>query len=83
MVTARALAPLKKTVGLCYPYIKEGGLLITYKGSRVKDEIRECAGSLQELHLLIGKVVPYSLPEIEGQRYLVVVRKETEKYPVS
>ena len=77
MVTARALAPLKKTIDLCYPSIKEGGLLITYKGSRVNDEIQECAGSFEELHLLIGKVVPYSLPEIEGQQHLVIVRKGT------
>jgi 16S rRNA (guanine527-N7)-methyltransferase len=76
VATARALAPLKKTVRLCYPYIREGGLLITYKGSRVKDEIRECTGSFGKLHLLIDKVVPYSLPETEGQRYLVIVRKE-------
>jgi 16S rRNA (guanine527-N7)-methyltransferase len=76
VVTARALAPLKKTVGLCYPYIRESGLLITYKGSRVNDEIQECAGSLEELHLSIDKVVPYNLPEIEGQRYLVIVRRE-------
>jgi 16S rRNA (guanine527-N7)-methyltransferase len=75
VVTARALAPLKKTVGLCYPYIREGGLLITYKGSRVNDEIQESAGSLEELHLSIDKVVPYNLPEIEGQRYLVIVRR--------
>jgi 16S rRNA (guanine527-N7)-methyltransferase len=76
VVTARALAPLKKTLGLCYPYIREGGLLITYKGSRVNDEIKESAGSLEELRLLIDKVVPYNLPEIEGQRYLVIVRRE-------
>ena len=76
VVTARALAPLKKTLGLCYPYIREGGLLITYKGSRVNDEIQECAGSLEELHLSIDKVVPYNLPEIEGQGYLVIVRSE-------
>lgn len=76
VVTARALAPLKKTIGLCYPSIKEGGLLITYKGSRVNDEIQECTGSLEELHLLIKKVVPYSLPEIEGQQHLVIVRRE-------
>jgi 16S rRNA (guanine527-N7)-methyltransferase len=75
VVTARALAPLKKTVYLCHPYIREGGFLITYKGSRVNDEIQECAGSLEELHLSIDKVVPYNLPEIEGQRYLVIVRR--------
>ena len=76
VVTARALAPLGKTVRLCYPYIREGGLLITYKGSRVNDEIQEYAGSFEELHLLIDNVVPYNLPEIEGQRYLVIVRRE-------
>ena len=76
VVTARALAPLKKTLSLCYPYIREGGLLITYKGSRVNNEIQECAGSLEESHLSIEKVVPYSLPEIKEQRYLVIVKKE-------
>ena len=77
-VTARALAPLKKTIALCYPYMTKGGLLITYKGSRLNDEIQECAGSLDDLHLLIEKVVPYKLPEIKEQRYLVIVRREIE-----
>jgi 16S rRNA (guanine527-N7)-methyltransferase len=76
VVTARALAPLKKTIALCYPYISEGGILITFKGSRVNDEIQECAGSLEESHLSIEKMVPYSLPGIEGQRYLVIIRRE-------
>ncbi|UCE35131.1 MAG: class I SAM-dependent methyltransferase, partial [Deltaproteobacteria bacterium] len=74
VVTARALAPLRKTLGLCYPYLREGGLLITYKGSRVNDEIQECAGSLEELHLSIDNVVPYNLPGIRRRRYLVIVR---------
>ena len=80
-VAARALAPLKKTGSLCYPYIREGGLLITYKGSRVNDEIQECTGLFRRLHLLIDKVVPYSLPEIKGQRYLVIVRREIGLLP--
>jgi len=75
VVTARAFAPLKKTMVLCHPYMREGGLLVTYKGSRVNDEIQECAGSLEELQLSIDKVVPYNLPETEGQRYLVIVKK--------
>jgi 16S rRNA (guanine527-N7)-methyltransferase len=81
VATARALAPLKKTVLLCYPYIREGGLLITYKGPRVNDEIEECTGLFRRLHLLIDKVVPYSLPEIKGKRYLVIVRREVGLLP--
>ena len=76
IVTARALAPLKKTIAICSPYLEPGGLLATFKGSRVDQEIEDSEKLMDELNLKISKKVPYSLPEIKGKRYLLLLKKE-------
>ena len=76
MVTARALAPLKKTIGLCLPFVKPEGLLITFKGSRVNQEIEESGSTIEETGLNIKEMVPYALPETTGGRHLVILQKK-------
>lgn len=75
IVTARALAHLEKTCSICSPYLGPGGLLVTFKGSRVDQEIKDSEAILEELHLRVNKIVPYSLPETEGTRYLLILEK--------
>jgi 16S rRNA (guanine527-N7)-methyltransferase len=76
IVTARALAPLKKTIGICSPYLEPGSLLVTFKGSRVDQEIEDSEELMGELNFRISKKIPYSLPETEGERYLLILEKE-------
>ena len=75
IVTARALAPLKKTIGICSPYLEPGSLLVTFKGSRVDQEIEDSKRLMGELDLRISKKIPYSLPETEGKRYILILEK--------
>jgi len=75
IVTARALAPLKKTIGICFPYLEPGSLLVTFKGSRVDQEIEDSEGLMGELNLRISKKILYTLPETEGKRYLLILEK--------
>jgi len=75
IVTARALAPLKKTIGICFPYLEPGSLLVTFKGSRVDQEIEDSKRLMGELDLRISKKIPYSLPETEGKRYILILEK--------
>jgi len=76
IVTARALAPLKKTINICSPYLEPGSLLVTYKGSKVEQEIEDSERLMEELNFRISAKISYSLPEIEGKRYLIILKKE-------
>ncbi len=75
IVTARALAPLKKTCNICSPYLEPGGLLVTFKGSRADQEIKDSECIMEELHFTVSKAVPYGLPETQGKRCLLILEK--------
>ena len=76
IVTARALAPLKKTISICSPYLEAGSLLVTFKGSRIDQEIEDSERLMEELNFRTSKIIPYNLPETEGKRYLLILKKE-------
>jgi len=78
IVTARALAPLKKTISLCSSYFEPGSLLVTFKGSKVEQEIEDSHRLMEQLNLRISKKVSYCLPGIEGKRYLLILKKEID-----
>jgi 16S rRNA (guanine527-N7)-methyltransferase len=75
MVTARALAPLKKTIDICSPYLGQGGHLVTFKGSKVEQDIEDSQRLMMELNFRISKNIPYSLPETQGKRHLLILKK--------
>jgi len=77
VVTARALAPLRKTITICSPYPTQGSLLVTFKASKVNQEIQDSERLLEGLHLGVSKRISYRLPETGGSRYLVILKKET------
>jgi 16S rRNA (guanine527-N7)-methyltransferase len=74
IVTARALAPLAKTIHICFPYLGQDSMLVTFKGAKVQKEIEESEKLLAALHLEISKNVSYRLPETKGVRYLVILK---------
>lgn len=47
VVTARAVAPLRRLIGWSIPFLRPGGLLYAIKGERWAEELEE---SLEELH---------------------------------
>ena len=71
----RALAPLHKTIALCAPFLNEGSLLITFKGQQLRQELQESFAALREEKLSIVNKLSYNLPEMEGERYLLVLKK--------
>jgi 16S rRNA G527 N7-methylase RsmG len=48
---------------------------VTFKGSRVDQEIEDSKRLMGELDLRISKKIPYSLPETEGKRYILILEK--------
>jgi len=72
LVTAKALGRLKEVVRLSMPFLKTGGLLVAYKGQRLRREIEEI-GSLKDCR--IKEVVKIEIPEMDLLRWLVVLEK--------
>ncbi len=75
IVTARALAPLKKTIGICRPHIRPGGLLVTYRGSGIHREITNSQGVIEDLGFVIETEAAYRLPETRGERHLLILKR--------
>ena len=83
IVCARAVARLNTLSEYCLPFIKVGGRFIAYKGDAA-EEIKEAENAVKILGGEIEDIVTYSLPEDEGKRTLVVIRKINPtplKYP--
>lgn len=71
IVTAKALGKLKDTVELAISFLKPKGLLITYKGERIEEEIKEC----EEKNFLIKKKIIVKVPDFDLKRMIVVMEK--------
>ncbi len=76
IVTARALAPLKKTIGICSPHIMPGGLLVTFKGSHIHREKANSQGVIEGLGFGIETEAAYRLPETRGERHLLILKRQ-------
>ena len=75
IVAARALAPLTNTACICFPHIRPGGLLVTFKGSGINREIANSQAVIEDLGFEIDTKVAYRLPEIRGERHLLILKK--------
>ena len=75
IVTARAVASLKETISICSHYLGTGSFLVTFKGPGIETEIKESNLLLKEESLEIHKKILYRLPQTEGKRYLLILKK--------
>ena len=86
IVTARAVAPLNILLEVTVPLVKEKGLMIAMKGAKGKEELADAKKAIQKLYLKVIEINEQSLPNDEGVRYNIILKKEkkTEKrYPRS
>ncbi|MGI6348914.1 MAG: 16S rRNA (guanine(527)-N(7))-methyltransferase RsmG [Eubacteriaceae bacterium] len=82
IVVARAVAPLPILLELCAPLLAVGGTLLAMKGN----VIEEASTAMNLLGLKTEKNYAFSLPEAQGERRILVLRKERNtpsKYPRS
>ena len=83
VATARAVAKLNTLCEYCLPFVKVGGIFISYKSS-VEEEIEESKNAVKILGGAIEKIYDYTLPEDGAKRMAVVIRKiknTADKYP--
>lgn len=81
--TARAVARLNVLSEYCIPFVKKGGIFVSYKGD-AEEEIKE---SEKAIKILGGKIITHDKYVLDGaKRTLVIVEKQKNtdsKYPRS
>jgi len=75
VVTARALAPLNALVEYAAPLLREGGLLVAWKGHRDEAEERDGEAAAARLGMAIEEVRRVAPFEGAQARHLVLARK--------
>ncbi len=71
VITARALAPLPKALGLFGPALKKGTKALLYKGPDTEQEIAEAEKELKKFRLRAEVVMRYDLPDALGTRTVI------------
>jgi 16S rRNA (guanine527-N7)-methyltransferase len=73
IVTARALAPLSRTLDLFGAAFKKGTRALLYKGPDVDQEIAEAKREADRLRLKVGIAMRFELPEGMGSRTIIEI----------
>ncbi len=84
LCVSRAVANLSTLSEYCLPFVKPGGLFISYKSEKLAEEMK---GAVKAVLILGGKPdkqINFTLPDSDIDRNLVVIQKVTatpKKYP--
>ena len=74
-VTAKAFGKLKQTIYDAYPFLKQNGILVAYKGSSYRSEIINFLKEPRNLQLQVKDIEFFAIPEFEIERFLVLIEK--------
>ena len=83
LCVSRAVANLSTLSEYCIPYIRVGGMFVSYKSGTVEDELKQSEKAVSLLGK-IEKTVKFQLPDTEIGRSFVKIKKISEtrkKYP--
>jgi 16S rRNA (guanine527-N7)-methyltransferase len=75
LVTARALAPLAVLAEYAAPLLREGGVLVAWKGRRDAQEERDAAAAAEQLGLAMEAIQPVHPYRGADHRHLHMLRK--------
>ena len=84
LCVSRAVANLSTLSEYCLPYVKVGGLFISYKSEKVSEELTSAEHAISLLGGRVENQVELMLPDTDINRILVMVRKNKStplKYP--
>ena len=84
LCVSRAVANLSTLSEYCIPYIRVGGMFVSYKSGTVEDELKQSEKAVSLLGGKIEKTVKFQLPDTEIGRSFVKIKKISEtrkKYP--
>jgi len=75
LITARALTTLYQTIEWCAPHLSPGGLLITFLGSSIEEDLTKCLPLLESSGIVQDRLIPYLLPGKKSERNIVIFKK--------
>ncbi len=75
LVVSRAVANLSTLCEYCLPFVKTGGLFISYKSGNVETELENAKAAIKILGGKCLKVDTFVLPESDMERSLIVISK--------
>ncbi len=75
IVLSRAVANLSTLSEYCLPFVKDGGIFVSYKSGNSEEEINGSDNALSKLGGIIERVEKFSLPGSDYDRSLVFVKK--------
>ncbi len=84
LCVSRAVSNLSTLSEYCLPYVKKGGVFISYKSGKVQEEAEGAARAIKLLGGEIKDICYFTLPDSEIERSLVVIEKVKNtpgKYP--
>lgn len=84
LCVSRAVANLSTLCEYCLPFVKVGGLFVSYKSEKISEELAIAKRAVSLLGGNVEKQVEFMLPNSDSYRNLVLIRKEKEtilKYP--
>lgn len=84
LAVSRAVANLASLSEYCIPFVKKGGFFIPYKSGEIEEELNQGKKAAAILGGEINEVVRFSLPEGDGARSLIRIRKVkpvSSRYP--
>ncbi len=86
LVVSRAVASLPSLCEFCIPYVKTGGIFVSYKSKNAEEEIKSAKKAINVLGGKIDKTSKFTLNNTDYERCLVVIDKiknTPAKYPRS
>ena len=84
LCVSRAVANLSTLSEYCIPYIRVGGIFLSYKSATADEETEQAKKAISILGARIGKREKYTLPECDIHRSFIKIIKEKPtpaKYP--
>jgi 16S rRNA (guanine527-N7)-methyltransferase len=76
IITARALAPLPKTLVWTSPWLAPGGRIVNFQGASFKTSLAESSDIIKKLGLYLEKIIPYKLPEKDNPRHILFFKRQ-------
>ena len=75
-VVSRAVANLSTLSEYCIPFVKKDGFFLSYKAGHAEDEVQQAVKAISFLGGEIIQVYPYTLPNSEIQRSIILIQKK-------
>lgn len=84
LCVSRAVSNLSTLAEYCLPFVKVGGLFVSYKSEKVSDELKAAEKAVSTLGGFVESKVEFMLPDSDVYRNLILIRKKKQtpgKYP--